>query len=534
MTTNHVRIFDTTLRDGEQSPGATMTLDEKLRIARKLEELGVDVIEAGFPAASLGEQDAVRQIAESVSSPEVAGLCRTRDKDIEAAWAALGTAKHPRLHVFIATSDLHLQYKLKMTREQVLREIQRGVSHCKSLCPSVEFSAEDATRTDLGFLREAIACAIDAGATTVNIPDTVGYTMPEEYRTIIGAMIDVVGGRDVVVSAHCHDDLGLAVANSLAAISAGARQVECTINGIGERAGNAAMEEIVMALKVREDLLRCRTQINTRHFMQASRMVSDATGMTVQPNKAIVGKNAFAHESGIHQHGMLKEKRTYEIMRPEDVGVTESSLILGKHSGRHALADRLKSLGHVLSAEQFERVFDGFKLLADKKKRIYDEDLHVLVAGDRREPSAELELTSIEFRGGSATKPFAEVVVTVRGVQKTGEGVGDGPVAAAFEAIKASVGRPNILLRQYQLAAITDGSDAQGKVTLTVSEGSATARGQAAHTDIVIASAQAFLHAINQLGHQREHRPHSDSPSASHEPPAEDLANSRRSALGMG
>jgi len=496
MTHEYVRIFDTTLRDGEQSPGATMTLEEKLRIARKLEELGVDVIEAGFPVASLGELDAVRQIASVLSNTEVAALCRTRDKDIEAAWQGVREANHPRLHIFIATSELHMQHKLKMTRAQVLQEIQRGVSHCRSLCASVEFSAEDATRSDIGFLREAVAAAIESGASTLNIPDTVGYTTPDEYKRIIAEIVKVAG-PDVVVSAHCHDDLGLAVANSLAAVSVGARQVEGCINGIGERAGNAAIEEVVMALKVRNDFYGVATRLQTQYLASVSRMVSEATGWPIPRNKAIVGKNAFAHESGIHQHGMLSDKRTYEIMRPEDVGVAESSLVLGKHSGRHALADRLLALGYQLSKENVDRVFEAFKALSDRKKYIYDEDLHVLVADDVYQIPQHYELKSVEFRGGDQTKPWAKVTMMLEGQPASAEGEGDGPVSAVMEAIKKCIGRPGATLQHYNLSAITEGEDAQGKVSLIVHEDNYASQGQAAHTDIVVASAMAFVNALN-------------------------------------
>lgn len=499
MQNDTVKIFDTTLRDGEQSPGATMTLDEKLTIARKLEELGVDVIEAGFPAASPGELKAVRRIAESIVHAEVAGLCRTREGDIEASWKALQTAKHPRLHVFIATSDLHLEHKLKMTRPQVLEEIRRAVSSCRSRCASVEFSAEDATRSDIVFLKEAIACAVENGATTVNIPDTVGYTMPNEYAAIIKEMVKIADPRGAVVSTHCHNDLGLAVANSIAAIEAGARQIECTINGIGERAGNAAMEELVMALRVRADLLKLRTNIRPEHFVSASRLVSDSTGMMVQPNKAIVGKNAFAHESGIHQHGVLKERRTYEIMRPEDVGVTETSLVLGKHSGRHALSDRLKQLGYQLGNEALDKVFARFKELSDKKKNIYDEDLRALVGDDVLDAHHRFELVSIDFSGGTEQQPRATVKLRAEGQLREANATGDGPVNAAIEALKLGSGYQDITLDTYALAAITDGSDAQGRVSLSIRDGRNVHRGQAAHTDIVVASALAFLNALNHL-----------------------------------
>ncbi len=503
MHTDYVRIFDTTLRDGEQSPGATMTLKEKLRIATQLEELGVDVIEAGFPAASSGELDAVRTIASVVKATEVAALCRTRESDIRAAWTAIEGAARPRLHTFIATSRLHLEHKLKMTREQVLEAIRRGVSTCRTYCDNVEFSAEDATRSDLDFLKEAVSVAVNEGATTINVPDTVGYTTPEEYSKIIQAVVEVVG-PDVVVSAHCHDDLGLAVANSLAAVQAGARQVEGCMNGIGERAGNAALEEVVMALQTRSDVYAVQSRIRSKHLVATSRMVSAATGFPIPRNKAIVGKNAFAHEAGIHQHGVLHDKRTYEIMSPEDVGASESSLVLGKHSGRHALVDRLQALGYSLSVEETERCFTAFKALADKKKDIYDEDLHVLVADDVYHIPEFYNLESVEFRGGNGAKPWASVKLRVEGEDVAAEGEGDGPINAAMEAIKRCTQRPKVRLEHFHVSAVTDGDDAQGKVALTLREDEIVSRGQAAHTDVVVASAMAFVHALNHQMYQRE------------------------------
>jgi 2-isopropylmalate synthase len=503
--TSHVRIFDTTLRDGEQSPGAHMTLDEKLLIARKLEELGVDVIEAGFPAASPGELESVRQIARAIQKSEVAALCRTRENDIQKAWQAIGDAAMPLLHVFIATSDLHLEYKLKMSRTQVLEEIRRGVGQCRSLSPRVEFSCEDATRTDLGFLREAVACAVESGASIINLPDTVGYTMPEEYKALVRAALEVIGGRPAIVSAHCHDDLGHAAANSLAAVSAGARQIECCVNGIGERAGNAALEEVVMALRTRQDLYGITTRIQTRHIVSASRLVSDITGFPVQPNKSIVGKNAFAHESGIHQHGFLKEKRTYEIMLPEDVGLSESRIVLGKLSGRFALVHRLGALGYQLDDSRTDRIFERFKLLADKKKEIHDEDLHALVADDAFRIPQRYELVSIEFSGGTHAPPKATATVIMDGARVSAESSGDGPVNAVIEAIKVCTGRQAATLADYSLSAIGAGSDAQGRVNLSLSDDGVISRGQATHTDVVAASAQAFVNALNNYqAHQAE------------------------------
>src|SRR5262245_12642140 len=505
MTTdNHVRIFDTTLRDGEQSPGATMTLEEKLRIARNLEALGVDVIEAGFPAASPGELQSVREIAAILTESEVAGLCRTREPDIDAAWKAVSAAKKPRLHVFIATSKLHMEHKLKLSPAQVLEEVRRGVSHCASFTESVEFSAEDATRTDIAFLKEVFACAIENGATVVNIPDTVGYTMPTEYTRIVQEIMGVVGDKPVLVSTHCHNDLGLAVANSIAAIMAGARQVECCVNGIGERAGNAALEELVMALRVRKDLVGCDTRINAREIMNVSRLVSQVTGLSVAASKPIVGRNAFAHEAGIHQHGMLQNRRTYEIMRPEDIGLTESKMVLGKHSGRHALHSRLTELGYRLSQAQLEQVFERFKHLADRKKNIYDEDLTALVADDVFNVPVRYELVSVEFRSGTGIEPWARVSMRVDGKPKTCEGTGNGPVNAVVQALKQCTGSTEVQLDEYHIDALRSGSDAQCKVSIGISADGISSRGQATDIDVVTASAKAFVAALNHRAYQLE------------------------------
>jgi 2-isopropylmalate synthase len=490
-----VRIFDTTLRDGEQSPGATMTQDEKLRIARKLDSMKVDVIEAGFPAASPGEQQSVREVASIVEYSEVAGLCRTRHDDIRAAWEALKDANHPRLHVFIATSDIHMEHKLRMDREMVLDEIRRGVSLASELCDTVEFSAEDATRSDIEFLKEAFATAVECGASVVNIPDTVGYTMPSEYFEIVSQVKEVVG--DAIISTHCHNDLGLAVANSLAAISAGARQVECCVNGIGERAGNASLEELVMALRTRKDLTGVETRVDATQLLSASRLVSDTTGLAVQWNKAIVGRNAFAHEAGIHQHGMLKNRETYEIMRPEDVGFSESNLVLGKHSGKHALRARLEELGYSLNPARLGSVFAEFKKLCDRKKDIYDEDLHALVneefhSGDKHYVLEKLEFSGTTDNGASAT---VHVRMGEREVTETAEG--DGPVNAAFEAIKRCVDLDEVILDEYRIDAITEGADAQGRVHLLIRSGNYLSRGDSTHTDVVVASARAFVDALN-------------------------------------
>jgi 2-isopropylmalate synthase len=501
--TDHVRIFDTTLRDGEQSPGATMTMEEKLRIAQMLEKLGVDVIEAGFPAASPGEIESVRRIAEEVTSCEIAALCRTRHADIRAAWQALQYAKNPRLHTFIATSKLHMEHKLKMSEKEVLEEIRRGVSACRELTSNVEFSAEDSTRSDLGFLREACTVAIEAGAKVLNLPDTVGYTTPDEYKTIVRAVLEIIGDRDVIISTHCHNDLGLAVANSLAAISAGARQVECCVNGIGERAGNAALEELVMAIKVRPQMFPVTTRVHTEHLYPTSRLVSEITGLNVQPNKAIVGRNAFAHEAGIHQHGVLQDRRTYEIMEPQQIGLPTNSIVLGKHSGRAALRDRFQMLGYDLDDAQLSRAFESFKRLCDKKKTIYDEDLYPLVAEDFSLKEV-YRMVDVEFRGGSEVAPWARVFLEIDGVEQSAETNGDGPVEAVIEAIKLIIGRPGIRLRDYELDAVSGGADAQGRVTLSIEESGLKSRGQGRHTDVVVASALAFVNALNQQAYQRQ------------------------------
>lgn len=499
----YVRIFDTTLRDGEQSPGATMTMEEKLRIARMLERLGVDVIEAGFAAASPGEIESIGRIADEVKESEIASLCRTRHGDIRKAWQALSHAAKPRLHTFIATSKLHMEHKLKMTEAEVLQEITRGVGACRELTHNVEFSAEDATRTDPGFLREAVAAAVEAGAATVNLPDTVGYTMPDEYKTLVRSCLEVIGDRDVIISTHCHNDLGLAVANSLAAVQAGARQVECCINGIGERAGNAALEEVVMALKVRPKLSSVQTRIETEHLYPTSKLVSEITGLNVQANKAIVGRNAFAHEAGIHQHGVLSDRRTYEIMEPEQIGLPTNSIVLGKHSGRAALRERLSSLGYELDDQQLARAFDSFKKLCDKKKDIYDEDLYPLVAEDLS-LTETYRLIDVEFKGGSEAEPWARVFMEVQGVERSQESTGDGPVNAAIEAIKQLTGKQAVRLQDYELSAVSGGSDAQGRVSLSIIEEGVTSRGQGRHTDVVVASAEAFVNALNQQAYQRQ------------------------------
>jgi 2-isopropylmalate synthase len=504
---NRIRIFDTTLRDGEQSPGASMNQAEKVEVARALAALGVDIIEAGFPIASQGDFEAVRAIAAEVTGATVCGLARCNDRDIDRAWEALRFAQKPRIHVFLATSAIHREHKLKMTRDEVIERAVASVRRARAACADVEFSPEDAARTEPDFLCDVVQAAIEAGATTVNIPDTVGYATPTQYAGVIRTLRDRVPNIDqAIISVHCHNDLGLAVANSLAACEVGARQVECTINGIGERAGNAALEEIVMALKTRFDYYGLTTGIKTERLYPVSRMVSTITGMSVQRNKAIVGRNAFAHEAGIHQDGMLKERSTYEIMRPEEVGVPKTDLVLGKHSGRHALKDRVRELGFTLSDAQMETLFDDFKALADKKKEIYDEDLVVLIEKHIQDVPAHWSLVSLHTTAGTSVIPTA----TIRIRRPDGEVVqdaatGDGPVDAIFKAVERVTG-VSANLREFAVRGVTAGKDAQGEVSLEleVESDDRTFRGRAASTDIIEASAEAYLNAVNAIATRRE------------------------------
>jgi 2-isopropylmalate synthase len=500
MSENRVVIFDTTLRDGEQSPGASMNIAEKLEIARGLVELGVDVIEAGFPIASPGDFEAVRSVSEECDQATVAGLARANDADIDRAWEALRPAAHPRIHVFLATSAIHREFKLRMAKDEIIRRAEAGVRRAKGYCEDVEFSPEDASRTELDFLTAVVQTAIDAGATTVNIPDTVGYATPQHYASIIRHLRQNVRGVErAVISVHCHNDLGLAVANSLAAVLEGARQVECTINGIGERAGNASLEEIVMALRTRNDFYGCSTGIRTQRLYPASRLVSNVTGIQVQRNKAIVGRNAFAHEAGIHQDGMLKERSTYEIMRPEDVGVPHTDLVLGKHSGRHALRDRLNQLGYHPTEEQLDGVFQEFKVLADKKKEIYDSDIEALVEGHIRQVPDVWQLTSLHTMAGTGVIATA----TIR-MRKAGNGefqdaaTGDGPIDAIFKAMERITGI-DVRLNDYQVRSVSVGKDAQGEVTVEVLHEGRIYRGRGISTDILEASARAYLSAVNTI-----------------------------------
>lgn len=494
-----VRIFDTTLRDGEQSPGATMNVAEKVRIAEQLEKLRVDVIEAGFPISSGGDFEAVREISKKIKRSEVAALARTSLPDIKRAWEAVKFALHPRIHTFIATSDIHMKYKLRMSREKALREAVKAVRYAKSLCENVEFSAEDATRSDIDFLCEVFSKVIQAGATTINVPDTVGYAIPSEFGRLIRTIRDRVKGIDkVTLSVHCHNDLGLAVANSIAAIENGARQVECTINGIGERAGNASLEEIVMALRTRKDLFQFYTQVNTKQIFSTSRLVSKITGMVIQPNKAVVGANAFAHQSGIHQDGVLKEKLTYEIMTPESVGIPKSSIVLGKLSGRHAFRERLKELGYQLSDEDLERAFARFKQLADKKREIFDEDIESIVVDEILRVPKRFKLVYLNVVAGNLTVPTATVQMEVDGKLVQEAGFGDGPVDATFKTIK-KITRTRSKLLQFAINAITSGTEAQGEVTVRLEEKGQTVIGQGADTDVIVASAKAYINALNKM-----------------------------------
>jgi 2-isopropylmalate synthase len=500
-------IFDTTLRDGEQSPGASMNLAEKLEVALALRDLGVDVIEAGFPIASPGDFEAVQAIAQQVEGPIICGLARCNPEDIDRAWEALRAASRPRIHVFLATSAIHREFKLRMAKEEIVRRAVEGVERARSYCDDVEFSPEDAARTELDFLAEVVEKAIAAGASTVNIPDTVGYAVPAQYAAAIRHLKQNVRGIDgAIISVHCHNDLGLAVANSLAALKEGARQVECTINGLGERAGNCALEEIVMAVKTRADYFALQTSINTRRLCPTSRLVAHVTGLAVQRNKAIVGQNAFAHEAGIHQDGMLKDRSTYEIMRPEDVGLSKTELVLGKHSGRHALRERVQALGYHLDDAQFQLVFESFKVLADRKKAIYDADIEALAEAQIHSGPALWTLESFHTSAGSNSMPMAAVCLAhVDGRKVQDAACGDGPVDALFTTIERITG-VEVELRDYQVRSVSVGEDAQGEARVEVEHNGRVQRGQAVSTDIIEASAQAFLQAINRLAMRRQPR----------------------------
>ncbi len=496
-----IRIFDTTLRDGEQSPGASMNLNEKMEIAQALVNLGVDIIEAGFPIASPGDFRAVSEIAKTVRGSIVCGLARCNDKDIDRAWEALKHAEQPRIHVFLATSAIHREFKLRMTQEEIIKRTVAGVRRAAGYCDDVEFSPEDAARTEHDFLCQVVEAAIEAGATTVNIPDTVGYATPGEMGKTIAVLRDRVPNIDkAVISVHCHNDLGLAVANSLAAVVHGAGQVECTINGIGERAGNCSLEEIVMAIKTRQDAYQCQTGIVTERLVPSSRQVSSITGLQVQRNKAIVGRNAFAHEAGIHQDGMLKERTTYEIMRPEDVGFAKTDLVLGKHSGRAALNDRAKALGFHLTGEQLQRVFEDFKNLADKKKEIYDGDIVALIDQQLQEAGdAEWQLVAFEASSGSGRKPRAKLTLRHGKREITEElSVGDGPIDAAFSVVE-KITNMKLVCKDFEARSASIGRDAQGEANLEIEHDGQIFRGRGVSTDTVEATVKAVLNAVNRI-----------------------------------
>ncbi|GAB7561967.1 2-isopropylmalate synthase [Methylobacillus methanolivorans] len=507
MTQNQLIIFDTTLRDGEQSPGAAMTKEEKLRIARQLEKLGVNVIEAGFAAASPGDFDAIRAIAEAITESTVCSLARANENDIRRAGEAIQPAKKRRIHTFIATSPIHMQNKLRMTPEQVLERAVQAVKWALEYTDDVEFSAEDAVRSDMDFLVQVFDAVVAAGAKTINVPDTVGYSVPQQWGERMAQLIARVKDADKVVwSTHCHNDLGMAVANSLSAVLAGARQVECTINGLGERAGNASLEEVVMAVKTRRDVFQLDTTIDTTQIVTASKLVSTITGYPVQPNKAIVGANAFAHESGIHQDGVLKHRETYEIMRAEDVGWGANKLTLGKLSGRNAFRTRLTELGITLESDDaLNAAFARFKELADKKSEIFDEDIQALVS-DNVVNEESFKLSYLHVASQTGETPHAEVTVAENGIERRADAVGGGPVDAAFKAIEKIVNSGAELLL-YSVNNITSGTDAQGEVTVRLSKGGRIVNGQGADTDIVIASAKAYLNGLNKL-HANAERAH--------------------------
>ncbi|MCF6158897.1 MAG: 2-isopropylmalate synthase [wastewater metagenome] len=497
---NNITIFDTTLRDGEQSPGASLDIHEKVQIARQLALLNVDVIEAGFPVTSSGDFESVKRIAQEIRGVSVAGLARAVEKDIDSAAKALEKAEKPRIHIFLATSEIHRKYKLLKAKEEIIHLAVKGVTYARKFVDDVEFSPEDASRTELDFLIQVVEAVIDAGAKTVNIPDTVGYAIPDQYESLIrGLKENVKNIERAVISVHCHNDLGLAVANSLAAVKAGAQQIECTINGIGERAGNAALEEVVMAIKTRHDFYRCSTRIHTRELIATSKLVSTLTGLRVQRNKAIVGENAFAHQSGVHQDGVLKERTTYEIMSPEDVGHLKTKIVLGKLSGRHALKNRIRELGYELSEEEFERAFEEFKSIADKKKEIFDEDIEAIIGIEKMEVPTIFQLVSLSISCGPNVVPTAGVRLKLHdGRIVDNATIGDGPIDALFKAIDLSTGIPG-KLRDYNIQAVTSGKDAMGEVHVRVDIDGKIIGGRAISTDIIEASAKAYLNTINKV-----------------------------------
>jgi len=494
-----IRIFDTTLRDGEQSPGASMNRDEKLQVAKQLARLGVDIIEAGFAISSLGDFEAIKAISAEVEGPVICSLARAKEEDIKRAWEALRDAPKKRIHTFHSTSDIHLKYQFRISREEALKRSVDMVKLARGLVEDVEFSPMDATRSDVNYLCEVIEAVIEAGAGTVNIPDTVGYSVPTEFATLIRTIHEKVRNIDrAVISVHCHNDLGLAVANSLMAVLNGAGQIECTINGIGERAGNCSLEEVVMALRTRQDIFQADTKINTEEIMRSSRLISKITGISVQPNKAIVGINAFAHESGIHQDGLLKEKSTYEIIRPESIGLHKTKIVLGKHSGRHAFKARLKELGYELREEEVALAFERFKRLADQKKEIFDEDIEALVSEGVTKVSEAYSLVDLNVSSGINQRPTATVKLRVGDelIEKTEHG--DGPVDATYCAIASIVNTKSNLLK-FEVKGITGGTDALGEVIVSLEEGGRIVRGYGADTDIIVASAKAYINALNKL-----------------------------------
>ena len=497
-TQRNIIVFDTTLRDGEQSPGCSMNIAEKLEIARSLQAMKVDVIEAGFAIASRGDFDAIQAIASEITDCGVCSLSRAMEKDIAASAEALKPAKRPRIHVFCATSEIHRKFKLKRAKEEIIKMSVDAIKYARTFVNDVEFSPEDASRTEWDFLVDVVTAVIEAGATTVNIPDTVGYAMPVEFGDLIRHLRAKVPNVDkAIISVHCHNDLGLAVANSLAAVRAGAGQVECTVNGIGERAGNAAMEEVVMGMKTRPDIFHATCRLNTQKIYPISRQVAAVTGQSVPRNKAVVGENAFAHESGIHQHGVMAARETYEIMKPEDIGIPASRLVLGKHSGRHALKQRVEALGYTLTDAQIDRTFDRFKALADKKKQVYDEDIEALIGSEVDQVAEVWTFGTVQTVAGSGATPTATVTLLKQGESHTDAAIGDGPVDAVYEAVQRITG-VKLVLKDYALRALTGGTDAQGEVTIEVEYEGHTFRARGVSTDIVEASARAYLAAVNR------------------------------------
>lgn len=499
-----IKIFDTTLRDGEQSPGASMNVGEKLQVAKQLARLGVDIIEAGFAIASPGDFEAIRTIGGEVEGPIICSLARAKEEDIKRAWEAVKDSPKRRIHTFHSTSDIHLKYQFRVSREEALKRSVQMVQFAKSFVDDVEFSPMDATRTDLSYLCEVVEAVIEAGALTVNIPDTVGYSIPSEFGAMIKTLFDKVKNiNNAVIAVHCHNDLGLATSNSLSAVLNGAGQIECTMNGIGERAGNCSLEEVVMAMRTRRDIFDADTNIHTEEIIRSSRLVSKITGMSVQPNKAIVGANAFAHESGIHQDGLLKEKSTYEIIRPETIGLHKTQYVLGKHSGRHAFRTRLTELGLTLSDDEVNSAFERFKKLADQKKEIYDEDLETLVSEEVTMVSETYRLVELSISSGTNQRPTAVLKIRVNGEIFEKEEHGDGPVDAIFKAITAITGTKSRLLK-YEVKAITGGTDALGEVVCSLEEDGRSVSGHGADTDIITASAKAYINALNKLAASRK------------------------------